>query len=29
MKAATTIGRLIPQDLSIRLTGHQQKKKLK
>jgi hypothetical protein len=27
MKAATTLGRLIPQDLSIRLTGHQQKKK--
>jgi short-subunit dehydrogenase len=27
MKAATTLGRLIPPDLSIRLTGHQQKKK--
>ncbi|MCI7107591.1 MAG: SDR family oxidoreductase [Lachnospiraceae bacterium] len=28
MKAATTFGRLIPQSLYIRLTGHQQKKKL-
>lgn len=29
MKAATTLGRLIPPDLSIRLTGHQQKKKIR
>jgi hypothetical protein len=28
MKAAATFGRLIPQDITIRITGHQQKKKI-
>jgi hypothetical protein len=28
MKVSTTLGRLIPQDLCIRITGHQQKKKM-
>jgi hypothetical protein len=28
MKAGTTLGRLIPQNLCIKITGHQQKKKL-
>jgi hypothetical protein len=28
LKAAATLGRLIPQELCIRITGHQQKKKL-
>lgn len=28
MKAATTLGRFLPQDMYIEITGHQQKKKL-